>query len=215
MKQFYIPFSGFYNSIHDSNIDDAVSQICENRNNGYINQGLSDYLSDNINYRGVFIDYAREYVDNFAAELNIKGLKFIELDSPREYNFVTDRILCECSDNEFYRMLKLVKGDALDSTCRKNLTSRSGFSSFYDPNYKTWGNWKTWDNNQLSQVIEVYVQSMGDEHGVMFDEYESMVSSIGNSVINNIICNNAELGVIDRVCKIADYLTARDSRRFK
>jgi hypothetical protein len=212
MKQFYIPFMGFYESVHDQVIDAAINQICEKQDNGDTNDGLVWYLSSYINFNGVFTDYARDYVDNFSNELNIKGLKFIKLDSPREYNFTTDKILCECSDNEFYSMFRAVKGELLESICRENLTSRSGFASFYNPDYTTWGNWKTWDNNQLSQVIEAYVQYMDIEHGVTFDEYEIMERSTVNGVIGNIINKNCKPEIMQRVCKIADYLTVRARR---
>jgi hypothetical protein len=212
MKEFSIPFSGFYESVHDQLLDDEVNQICENRNNGDVNHDLSFYLSDNINWKQVEIDYAKDYTENFANELNIKGLKFVELDSPREYNFVTDRIFAKCSDTEFYRMFKLVKGETLDKVCRDNLTSRDGFSSFYDPNYKSWGHWKKWDNNQLSQVVEAYVQYMDDDNCVDFDEYELMESSRCNGVISGIIDKNCKPEIIERVYKIADYLTERAGR---
>jgi hypothetical protein len=213
MKEFAIPFQGFYESIHDQLLDDEINQICENRDSGDINHNLSFYLLDNINWKQAHTDYAQDYTENFASELNIKGLKSVELDSPREYNFVTDRIFARCSDAEFYRMFKLVKGETLDKVCRDNLTSRSGFYSFYNPNYKTWGHWKTWDNNQLSQVVEAYVQYLDNENGAEFDEYELMESSRCNGVITDIIERNCKPDVLQRVYKIADYLTERNARR--
>jgi hypothetical protein len=212
MKEFSIPFCGFYESVHDMLLNDEVDNIGQNRDTGETNHDLSYYLWDNINWKQTHIDYTKDYTENFASELGIKGLKFVELDSPREYNFVTDRIFARCSDAEFYRMFKLVKGATLDKVCRDNLTSRDGFSSFYNPNYTSWGHWKTWDNNQLSQVVEAYVQYMDDENGVDFDEYGLMERSLCNGVISGIIERNCDPEVLERVCKIADYLTARAAR---
>jgi hypothetical protein len=212
MKEFSIIFSGFYESVHSRLLDDEVDSIGQNRETGETNHGLSYCLWQHINWQQTRIDYAHDYTENFARELNIKGLKFVELDSPREYNFVSDRIFAKCSDNEFYRMFKLVHGEVLNKICRDNLTSKDGFSSFYNPDYLTWGHWKTWDNNQLSQVVEAYTQYMDDENGVDFDEYELMERSCGNGVISGIIERNCNLEVLERVCKIADYLTTRAAR---
>jgi hypothetical protein len=86
-----------------------------------------------------------------------------------------------------------------------------GFWSFYDPDYASWGHWKTWDNNQLSQVIEAYA-GLYDLHGFTLDEYELMESSRGNGVISGIIERNCKPEIMQRVYKIADYLTERVSR---
>ena len=211
MKEFNIPFHGFYESAHDAIMDDVVNQICENRDNGAVNPDLSCYLQDSINWEAAEIDYAREYTDNFASAYNIKGLQFVELDSPREYNFTTDRIFAKCSNAEFNRMLRLVKGAKLDKVCRDNLTSRDGFSSFYSPDYKTWGNWTTWDNNQNSQVVEAYALEMGytDDSSI---QWGLMENDISNGVISNIIDKHCKPNVIDRVYRIADYLTIRAHR---
>lgn len=211
MIEFNIPFHGFCESAHGSIMDDTVNQICENRDNGAINQDLSYYLQDHINWKAAQIEYSKEYTDNFASAYNIKGLQFVELNSPREYNFVTDRIFAKCSNTEFNRMLQLVKGKKLDKVCRENLTSRAGFISFYDADFKTWGNWKTWDSNQYSQVIEAYAVDMGytDDSST---QWELMESDIGNGIISRIINNNCKDGIIERVYKIADYLTVRAQR---
>jgi hypothetical protein len=211
MKEFSIPFAGFYESVHDQLFDDELDQMCENRDSGDINHNLSYYLLDNINWKQAHTDYARDYTENFANALNIKGLKFIELDSPREYNFTTDRIFAKCSDAEFYRMFKLVKGEKLDKVCRENLASRAGFSSFYNPDFKTWGNWKTWKNNQYSQVVEAYAIDMGYTDDSC-TQWELMEDDISNGGISSIIERNCKPDVLQRVYKIADYLTKRVSR---
>jgi hypothetical protein len=211
MIEFNIPFHGFYESAHDVIMDDAVNQICENRDNGEVNQDLSYYLNDNVNWKAAEIEYSKEYTVNFASEYNIKGLQFVELDSPREYNFTTDRIFARCSNAEFNRMLQLVKGAKLDKVCRENLTSRDGFSSLYNPNFKTWGNWKTWDANQCSQVIEAYALEMGYTSDSA-TQWALMENDISNSVIYSIIETNCKAGIIERVYKIADYLTIRSQR---
>ena len=211
MKEFNIPFHGFYESAHDAIMDDVVNQICENRDNGAVNPDLSCYLQDSINWEAAEIDYAREYTDNFGSAYGIKGLQFTELDSPREYNFATDRIFTKCSNSEFNRMLQLVKGDRLDKVCRENLTSRVGFSSFYNPDYKTWGHWTAWDNNQNSQVVEAYAIEM-DYTDDSITQWELMESDISNGVIHSIIETNCKPDILQRVYKIADYLTVRAQR---
>lgn len=211
MKEFNIPFHGFYDSTHNAIMDDAINQICENRDNGDVNPDLSFYLYEGINWQAARVEYSREYCINFGMGYEIKGLQFIELDSPREYNFVTDRIFARCSNAEFNRMLQLVKGDKLDKVCRENLTSRDGFSSFYNPDFKTWGHWKTWDNNQNSQVVEAYAIEM-DYTNDSSTQWDLMESDVSNGVIDRIIETNCKPDILQRVYKIADYLIVRAQR---
>lgn len=210
MKEFNIPFHGFYESTHNAFMDDAVNQICEDHN-GEVNHDLSFYLQNNLNWHAARVGYAKEYTTNFGSAYGIKGLQFTELDSPREYNFVTDRIFTKCSNSEFNRMLQLVKGGRLDQVCRENLTSRDGFSSFYNPDFKTWGDWRTWDNNQNSQVVEAYAREM-DYEDDSSTQWELMENDISNGVIHSIIETNCKPNILQRVYKILDYLTIRAQR---
>ena len=59
---------------------------------------------DNYNeWRLAYIEYSKEYVVKFNGELNT-DIKFLELDSPREYNFETDVIICEVSRKDIIKI---------------------------------------------------------------------------------------------------------------
>lgn len=81
-------FHGFYNSIHDSVLDNALDSLCEN------NPKLREHLFDALNWRSIHTEYASKYVDAYNDLLNIDS-KFIRLISPKYYNFETDRILID------------------------------------------------------------------------------------------------------------------------
>jgi hypothetical protein len=91
-----IPFSGFYNSIHNSNIEYELDNgVFTDHATGRINNDrLSELAYDAINRRELYLDYAREYVDNFNCEFGL-NLEFESMKSPKEYNFSTGRIFWE------------------------------------------------------------------------------------------------------------------------
>ena len=168
LKLACIPFSGFYNSIHDGNLDDALSQsFSDESGNPY--DGLVSRAFDLINWQAVQQAYAKGYAENFGQAFNIKGLIFDELNSPREYNFTTDRVFVKFPLSEVFRIKRETPRAMLEDQAREMFTSRSGFISHYSPDVKSWGPVSTWDHNQLLALISAYVLHMRD--GDAFDQW--------------------------------------------
>ncbi|MCP4485544.1 MAG: hypothetical protein GY823_13440, partial [Flavobacteriaceae bacterium] len=133
MKTFNLHFGGFYYSVHEQLIDNMLE--------GYFfddeTQEEGDYYSLDINYRLIFAEYSKEYLQALAEVL--RDERNIDIDfifesviSPREYNFETDTIQTSINDKDF-KKLEVFKTDSdfiefVDDASK----SRSGFISFYD-----------------------------------------------------------------------------------
>tara|TARA_R110002095_G_scaffold138164_1_gene119673 strand:- start:1722 stop:2132 length:411 start_codon:yes stop_codon:yes gene_type:complete len=87
--------------------------------------------SEDLNYKSIFINYASDWLDLLSNEIRIE-LKFINLDSPKYYNFRTDEIVTEISQSNF----EALKDEYLTAECIEYINtesaSRDGFASFYD-----------------------------------------------------------------------------------
>lgn len=128
-----IPFAGFYESVHDDQINQA--------------------FEDEDPSSSVFEAYAQEYATAFLDDHEIEG-GFESLISPREYNFETDRIFVKLTPQGLRDLVRQILPSDFDKLCRERFTSRSGFISFYSPNYNHWGPPSSWDHNQIGTLME-------------------------------------------------------------
>jgi hypothetical protein len=128
-----INFGGFYNSIHDDNIEWACESYFSD-DNGNCNW---DIILDNVDFkklRGVYIDLYCDLFSDWLKENYKVDIKFknISLSSPREYNFETDKILCDIDIMENESLIKALQSNTKFLDWLKDRTkSRSGFISFY------------------------------------------------------------------------------------
>ena len=128
-----INFGGFYNSIHDGNIEWACESFYSD-DNGNCNW---DIILDRVNFkqlRGVYIDLYCDLFSDWLKENYSIAIKFknISLSSPREYNFETDKILCDITHDENESLIKALQSNTKFLDWLKDRTkSRSGFISFY------------------------------------------------------------------------------------
>ena len=128
-----INFGGFYNSIHDGNIEWACESFYSD-DNGNCNW---DTILDRVDFkqlRGVYIDLYCDLFSDWLKENYNLAIKFknISLSSPREYNFETDKILCDITHDENESLIKALQSNTKFLDWLKDKTqSRSGFISFY------------------------------------------------------------------------------------
>lgn len=83
-------------------------------------------------------------------------LKWSLMTSPREYNFQTDRLFAHMPVSvirKLWAISKAEKHETLTRVARERFTSRSGFISFYESAWSTWGNVLDWDHNQLQTLL--------------------------------------------------------------
>jgi len=117
-QKFNIEFEGFYHSTHSDNIDYFIDE--------YYNLNF-----DNVDYKNTFIEYSKKYINILNDILEI-DLKFIQLNSPRFYNYETDKIEVEINDNDFNKLNNIYLNDNdfinyVNESCK----SYDGYISFY------------------------------------------------------------------------------------
>ena len=205
-----IPFSGFYNSIHNDNIEQAENQLFTN-DNGENNDGLQVRFNAKCDYWKVYDSYARAYAKQFSEDFKINSLKFVELNSPKFYNYSTDIIICSISRADLRAIYKATNREKLTSHVKQECTSRSGFFSYYDPDLKTWGHVDAWEQPQIKLLLDVYCEQETD--AADFNDYElySMDSYRGNGYFENWLCHACSIS--DRLYKIHNYLQTREARK--
>ncbi len=200
-----LPFAGFYGSQHDAELDYAMEAMFSN-DQGDLNPGLIDRVRGTCHWHVVHLAYAKEFAESYCEEVGIRLTRFESLDSPRFYNFETDRLFIELPWEEVQRLRCETSTASLDRVASERHRSRSGFISFYSPDWRTWGEVACWDHNQLQTLIEGYVR---DTHGDV-DETSLMENARGNGQLEEWIADNTP--GIGRVYRVHDYLRARDAR---
>lgn len=129
MKQeILINFGGFYNSIHDAQIENQF-EACEDN---------IDFESQDRNFTKTQINYSKEYLKKieqflFNEKIEVK-LNFVKIESPREYNFETDKIVVNILKNHQKSIINFVNNKfavELIELVRKQTTPTSGYRPFY------------------------------------------------------------------------------------
>lgn len=114
--EFSLNFGGFYHSEHSGTIDNNID--------------MYEYEWEEVDYKKTNINYCKVYLNKLSEELEI-NLDFISLDSPKEYNFTTDKIFCSISNKDFSTLLSVYDTKELFNYIEEHSKSRDGFSSFY------------------------------------------------------------------------------------
>lgn len=155
----YIRFAGFYDSVHNDLLDRTLEQMFSD-DSGDPYPDLVEKATTTCNWQEVFIQYCKWYAEEFCEKFEIKGT-FAKMDSPKFYNFETDRIFVDIDDAEMRRIFAATPFPTLEATAKRWFTSRPGFVSFYKPDVLAWGPFATWDAMQCSCLLSAYVAHMG------------------------------------------------------
>lgn len=189
MHEVQIPFTGFYESIHSAPFDDAVEQTLEEYPN-------VEYDDLELDWAGYVKEYSEVYVDAYVEELKDLGersvdisLKYQLTDSPEQYNFVTDVIVAEISDDDIKKVMKAHSLDAFKSLrdfIKSRHTSCDGFFSFYSSSLEDWDVTEVlnWDEVQLGTMLHalcVDYEGLQPESGYEIARY--LVSVPDNAVL--------------------------------
>ena len=142
-------FSGFYESIHDDVFDREEEWIIED-NPGH------DY--DDFSFKYNRIGYCKNYVRTISSELDIE-MEFMELTSPREYNFSTDQISVYIDTKTLKKISSVLNSETLKDIIKKRFTSRDGFLSFYSNDIEEWKEKKIqdWDCVELGTLLDAWI----------------------------------------------------------
>lgn len=157
-----IPFCGFYQSIYDSELDSIIQRECEYQEeyNGIPTHEYSAALYRFADFGQAHKQIASKYVDRFNSfildEFGVDlGLEFEKLESPREYNFSTDRIFAFIPEEKVNELFDNVNQGDLASVIKDHFTPGSGFIPFYSDDVLTWLAKPVleWDYNELSMLL--------------------------------------------------------------
>jgi len=209
-----IPFSGFYGTHHEAEIDGTLEQMLSDSSGCY---PISDRISNDIWFHVSTprVEYTKAFVESFQVllnqetQLNVK-LEWESVDSPKSCNFSTDRVYATVSFSDVQAMFNKLDKTVLDKTARSRFTSYDGFISHYSPNWKDWGSLKDWDHNQIGTILEGLVDEF------LRPEWEWDVTEDWNSngdLDNWVFDNLDEEG--QRLVTLADYLRQREERRYR
>lgn len=154
-KEIIVPFQGYYNSLYDDLLED-VTELQD------FETGEPLAYDDNINWCGMkeVLNkiYIEEFQDLFNSEtgLNIK-LTYKDMESPREYNFSTDRLFCTISDSDIKALHEYATGSqsTFAGVIQERFTSYDGFISFYSNDVLKWIEKpiNTYDHNELETLL--------------------------------------------------------------
>ena len=156
-----IPFAGFYGSKYSGELDPVQERFVEyevEKNPGLNPDIPNEALWRCADYGKAFDHIARQYVTAFndylkqEYELDL-DLKFESMTSPREYNFQTDRIFCEISEENVRKLREAVSEPALRHAIKERFTSRSGFISSYPNRLEDWPPLEQGDHNELGTLL--------------------------------------------------------------
>ena len=175
-----IPFAGFYNSEYSGELDAVQERFVEyevEKNPGLNPDIPNEALWHCADYGKAYDHIARAYVDQFNQhlideyELDL-DLKFESMQSPKFYNFETDRIFCEISEENVRKLREAVSDPALRHAIKERFTSRSGFISSYPNHLNAWNqNPLLWDHNELGTLL---VALLDDDEGWDWKIWERM-----------------------------------------
>lgn len=173
-----IPFPGFYESRFSSEGESAAENEAYNRCEDGSSEGdessypealrleesdIVDAYIGAMDYQAAFAAMAREYAAEFAEQAeSLLGVKlqaeFAAIESPRFYNFETDRLFMKVDSAvlEFFHVkLKRDYAKGFAAIVEKRHSSYSGFHSFYSADASTW--WRKpfsgWDINERSTLF--------------------------------------------------------------
>jgi hypothetical protein len=211
-REVEIPFSGFHESHHSYEIDRELQQSFGDDSGSYYHPELWQIGFNGLEYRAVELAYVQEYVDSYATETGLQSAIFAGMDSPKFYNFETDRAFAKITSQEVARVYAETDKEILQRIATERHTSRSGFISSYCPDVDSWGDVSTWDHNQLSTLLLAHWETTQGHEWDSESEWGLVEDFRGNGLVGNWVWENMNPAAI-RAGNIAYYLRERAGRR--
>ena len=219
-----IPFDGFYESFINADIDHEIEIDTEYYSELYdLNESEEELLCNsflNINsykfYNQIAKDYTNFYIDALNERLKGFTLKatYKSFNSPREYNFETDRIFIEIEENHCIEFIEYIVKNykkELEKKIEDRFRSRSGFISFYKNSIDLWTkDFKEWDCNMIGTCFELFNL---EEEEVNYSLREYLTESISENLHNTLDKEAKDL--LDRKQKERDKKQLMDKQQLK
>jgi hypothetical protein len=200
--------------MHDSEIDRALEMMLSDSSGCC---PASDRISEEIwsHVNTPMVEYTKAFVESFNAllngetGLNVK-IEWESVNSPRQYNFSTDRIFATVSFEDVQAMFAKVDRKILDKVAAARFTSYDGFMSHYSADWRTWGSMSEWDHNQVGTLIEALVSQYLDREW----EWKVIEDWNSNGEIDNWVYDALDAEG-KRLAKLASYLREREERQYR
>lgn len=183
----YLPiFTGYYGSIFEPNEDIEIDYINELRAEN--NKSKINYDNIQFDYDNYYLELSKELCYKVWSELDnfIDKIEFLELKSPKFYNYSNDYIECIITPKK-QAIISYIK-DHYNNWCKylkDNYTSYEGFISHYsnNPNSEDWNLDNLFKEHQLYSVLNFIAQN---ENITEFDllDHEVYINAIN---INELI----------------------------
>jgi hypothetical protein len=180
-----LPFAGFYESEWTRLVDHDEEMAIENEAESELERPEGPHLEAHeiggvwfnyMDYASAYRAIARDYVDAFNHAWDDcfgwhPGLVFEKMESPRFYNFETDRVFAYIPRQTIARLVQINragKWQSFNKVAADRHTSYDGFISFYSACRADWGRVSGWDHNQLETLLlaamdaEGYADNMSD-----------------------------------------------------
>jgi hypothetical protein len=185
-----LPFEGFYDSKYSGEVDHIEEREAEYAEERQAEDGIapelhleasdfSQVLFDCTDYSACYRAVSKAYVDGFnhvASEyLDLPlALEWESMDSPREYNFSTDRVYAHIPVNVVVALFARSAAEEhkrLRETIKQRFTSRSGFISGYSNSLATWleRDVTEWDHNELGTLLIALLDGFEEAEGERLD----------------------------------------------
>lgn len=149
-------FPGFYESHLAHLVDWEIERMFD-----YDGCGTSEepeVFWREVDYRQTHENVAKLWLEAYQCWL--KGehdldipLKWSAMQSPKEYNFTTDRVFALVRLNDMAKAFRKAGTEAVKQAARDRFTSYDGFCSFYNNDIREWGKLSEWDCNQLGTIF--------------------------------------------------------------
>ena len=159
----YLPiFTGFYESIFEPNEDSEIDYINELRTEN--NKSEINYDHIDFDYNKYYLELSEDLCDKVWSELDnfIYKIEFLELKSPKFYNYSNDYIECIITPKK-QAILSYIKQNYNNwrKYLKDNYTSYDGFISHYDnnPNSEDWNLDSLFKQHQLCSVLNFIAEN--------------------------------------------------------
>lgn len=176
-------FDGFYNSVFDE-----LFEISDNLDNyGDVSKAEYNLINWSETHKQIaagFISEVESYYKKELLSFGITSLNFVKVDSPKQYNFTTDKLVCEVVFNCYTfknTVLEFIRENYSDfqNFIKENYSSYSGFISFYsnDP--------QIWLSEYIKKITSDNVIFEGFLHFVLIYSIQFDNEYINDKVLNN------------------------------
>ena len=152
-------FEGFYYSQLDlaENIE-----VGEDENYSMTEEQFDeiDWNKTNENVSKFYLDYFKDELSDFFKSIGVLSLEFIKVDSPKYYNYSTDKLVCNIEINKdvFVHELRKYNFDSWEQFLKDNFTSYDGFISFYPNTTMEWDELINEEIEDDNVIIETLLQ---------------------------------------------------------